>query len=346
MHGFLRGAVLAVIALTAGSWVGLGRPSREADLRAMFGPTTAAVAPPATNRGAAADLPPSPLERDPTLLPDRGSPMAALNPERSIARGWMVAEGPRHEPGDNRRLVTLTFDDGPGAKTTPAVLRLLRRHKVKATFFVIGSYLEGESGRAETARTTLRRVAAAGHLVGNHTHDHVRLTSVSRTQVLEQIDRSAAAIERTLGRRPTLFRPPYGALDAFGEAAVRERGLDLVLWSVEKDDMKRDDEANMFHELVAQLDYKEGGIVLLHDVRMSSVNVLERLLGWIEARRWDPKRPERVGYEIVDLPTYLRAVQAAPLPYASRDELERARAERAEKKRPQSARREDGPGEG
>lgn len=340
--------MLAVIALTAGSWVGLGRPSTEEarQLGERLGRSAVAVVPAQPASPVAGDLPPSPLEQDPSLLPDRGSPMAALNPEGSIARAWMVAEGPRHDPGDHRRLVTLTFDDGPGAKTTPAVLRLLRRHKVKATFFVIGSYLEGDGGRAQTARTNLRRVAAAGHLVGNHTNDHALLTSVSRTQVLEQIDRSASAIEKTLGRRPTLFRPPYGALDAFGESAVRERGLDLVLWSVEKDDMKRDDEANMFHELVAQLDYKEGGIVLLHDVRMSSVNVLERLLLWIEARRWDPKRPERVGYEIVDLPTYLRAVQAAPLPYQTRDELERARAEKASMKRPRPARREDVPAEG
>ncbi len=367
MRRGLGKALLLAVSIALGSWVGLGRPSAEQAraLPAEVGARAAAIrekpptlddvkaalglpaAPPASTpapstAGAPSELPPSPLEKDPSLLPDRGASWRALNPEASVQRAWMVAEGPRHR--DNRRLVTLTFDDGPGKHTTPAVLRLLAKHHVRGTFFVIGSYLEGETVRARTARANLRRIASAGHLVGNHTYDHALLTSVSHTQVLEEIDRSAAAIERTLGTRPTLFRPPYGGLDAFGEAAVRERGLELVLWSVEKEDMKRDDEAALLRDLIAQIDYKEGGIVLLHDVRWSSVHVLEKLLGWLELRKYDPARPERIGYEIVDLPTYLRAVAADPLPYESRDELERAR---AQKKKSRTTRRaEDEPGDG
>lgn len=336
--------VILVSALGLGSWLGLGRPSAE---EARDLPATLAARARSGNLGATlpfrigqgpapaertektpepatGELPPSPLERDPSLLPDKRDAWRALNDGASVQRAWMVAEGPEKAPGENRRLVTLTFDDGP-SKATPEVLRLLARHRVHATFFVIGGYLDGDSPRAESAKRTLKKVAAAGHLIGNHTYDHQRLTSVSRTQALDEIDQSAAAIERVLGSRPTLFRPPFGALDAFGENAVRERGLSLVLWSVEKADMKRDDDAEMFHDLVAQLDYKEGGIVLLHDVRKSSVRVLARLLDWLAVRKWDPKRPSRVGYQIVDLPTYMKEVAAHPLPFESRDELEKVR---------------------
>jgi peptidoglycan/xylan/chitin deacetylase (PgdA/CDA1 family) len=352
------GVLAAVILLGAvglGSWVGLGRPDAasvrglpeqvRAKVASADGPTADAIRrklgiePPS--------LPPSPLERDPSLLPDTREPWRALNTAASVQKAWMVAEGPRRVPGDGRRLVTLTFDDGP-SKQTPAVLKLLARHKVRATFFVIGGYVDGDSPKAEAAKRTLRKVAAAGHLIGNHTYDHAKLTTVTRTQALEEIDRSAAAIEKTLGSRPTLFRPPFGALDAYGEAAVRARGLDLVLWSVEKADMLRDDESAMLHDLVAQLDYKEGGVVLLHDVRKSSVHVLERLLDWLELRRWDPKHPSRMGYEIVDLPTYFKAVAADPLPFETRDELEKVRAEKAEKVRRRAPRRAEGdePGDG
>jgi peptidoglycan-N-acetylglucosamine deacetylase len=128
-----------------------------------------------------------------------------------------------------------------------------------------------------------------------------------------------------IGKRPILFRPPYGKLDDFGRAAVRERGLDLLLWSVEKQDMQREDSHEVFRELVGQIEYKEGGIVLLHDIRWTSVAVLRELLGWLRTHRWDPKNPSRLGYEIVDLPAYLREVAASPLPYATRDDLERDR---------------------
>jgi hypothetical protein len=83
---------------------------------------------------------------------------------------------------------------------------------------------------------------------------------------------------------------------------------------------------------VGQIEYKEGGIVLLHDIRWTSIAALKELLGWLNEHRWDPKKPSRLGYEIVDLPTYLHEVAAAPLPFASRDELERAREAAARKR--------------
>jgi peptidoglycan/xylan/chitin deacetylase (PgdA/CDA1 family) len=185
--------------------------------------------------------------------------------------------------------------------------------------------LEGEDERAKASRETLKQVAAAGHLIGNHTYDHSLLTAVTHTQVLEQIDQCSTAIEHVTGKRPILFRPPFGKLDDFGQDAVRARGLDLLLWSVEKQDMQRADSHEVFRELVSQIDYKEGGIVLLHDIRWTSVAVLRELLVWLRDHKWDPKHPSRFGYDIVDLPTYLREVAASPLPYATRDELEKAR---------------------
>ena len=237
----------------------------------------------------------------------------------------MVAEGPAHEPGDGRRLVTLTFDDGPFLETTPSVLRVLAAYDLHATFFTIGEYLDGDDKRHAATRRLLQKIVAAGHLVGNHTWDHAHLAQISHTRALGEIDEGAAAIERAIGQRPTLFRPPFGELDAFGEAAAAERHLDVILWNVEVNDMKRDDPHAMFRELVRQLDAKEGGVVLLHDIRFTSIAALRELCAWLREHRWDPARPSRVGYDVVDLPTYLRAVAAAPLPYATRDELERAR---------------------
>jgi peptidoglycan/xylan/chitin deacetylase (PgdA/CDA1 family) len=328
MPSMLRAALFAGT-LAVGSWLGLGKPSVE-DARAwVVKAKTSADARASANAEANANanevadgraLGAGELDRVPALRP-----WPELNAEASIPKAWMVAEGPAYRAGSGRRLVTLTFDDGPFPETTPTVLRILAKARIHASFFVIGRYLDGDDERAKASREVLKQVAAAGHLIGNHSHDHANLVSVTHTEVLEQIDQGASSIERVLGKRPILFRPPFGKLDDFGRQAVRERGLDLLLWSVEKQDMQREDSHEVFRELVGQLEYKEGGIVLLHDIRWTSIAVLRELLGWLREHRWDPKRPSRFGFEIVDLPTYLREVAAAPLPYATRDALEKDR---------------------
>ena len=156
-------------------------------------------------------------------------------------------------------------------------------------------------------------------------------------QILSQIDDGAASIERATGVRPILFRPPYGELDPWGAHLVRERGLELVLWSVEVGDMKREDPTEMAANLRHQIEYAGGGIVLLHDIRPASAIALEQLLTWLDEHRWDPAHPEQLGYEVVDLATYERATAASPQPYPSRSDLEAARSAAWRLEHPKSA---------
>ncbi len=267
--------------------------------------------------------PPQPV--DATLLPDPG-PWPTLNPECNLGRAWLLAEGPAHEPRDGRRWVTLTFDDGPRPETTPEILRLLRQDHVRATFFFIGSYLEGDKPRAVESRAILKEALAHGHMIGSHTEDHARLTSLGPSQALAQIDDGIDAVAGVAPTPPILFRPPYGDLDAFTESHLRARGQQLVMWSVEASDMRSSDAAAMTASLEDQLDFNGGGVVLLHDVRRSTVTVLKSLLEWLRARRFDPKRPERPGFVVTDLLTYQRETAAHPQPYADRAALENARA--------------------
>ena len=269
--------------------------------------------------------PPPPV--DAAQLPDPG-PWPMLNPECNLGRAWLLAEGPTHDPHDGRRFVTFTFDDGPRPETTPEILRLLRHDHVHATFFFIGRYLEGDKPRAVESRAILKDVLADGHLVGSHTEDHDRLTSLAPSQALAQIDDGIDAIAHVTSKAPTLFRPPYGDLDVFTESHLKTRGQQLVMWSVEASDMKSSDADAMTESLEDQLDFKGGGVILLHDVRRSTVTVLKNLLEWLHARRFDPKRPERPGFVVTDLLTYQRETAAHPQPYSDRTALESARASR------------------
>jgi peptidoglycan/xylan/chitin deacetylase (PgdA/CDA1 family) len=340
--GVLSRVTLPMVALGVGTWLGMGRPDARTML-AAWGGAWGGQAPTVVRAltdllGAARKaIPPSspspPLDRAPSTvdasaLPDPPSPIPRLNPDDRAERAWLLAEGPAHAPGDGRRLVTFTFDDGPFPETAPTVLRILDQHHVRAAFFLIGSYLAGDDKHAVETRMWARHIADAGHFVGNHTFDHKLLTSLPHAAQLSEIDESAAAIERATGKRPILFRPPYGEADPWLEGVLRDRRLELVLWSIDVEDMKKSDPDVIVEELKKQLMYKAGGVVLLHDMHWPSVKALNRLLRWMDGQRWDPAHPERAGWDIVDLADYLRATGASPQPYASRDELERARSAR------------------
>ena len=317
---------MPVLATLAGTWIGFGQPGGTGALAAGRR-VVHVLAGSASPRGAGYD-PPPPVEASPSVEPEAPADpneWPRLNPDASTERAWVLAEGPAYAPTDQRRFVTLTFDDGPFPETTPFVLDMLAAHHIRAAFFMIGRYLDGDDPRAARTRAVAQQVLAAGHIVGNHTHDHVELPGVSRARALAQIDDGAASIEHAVGQRPVFFRPPYGQLDPFLEGASRERGLEIVLWSVAADDMERTDPQEIADAIIERIDYADGGIVLLHDMHWPSVKALKRVLRWLGHHRYDPDKPEVRGYEIVDLYQYLRATAASPQPYGTREELEAAR---------------------
>ncbi|WP_394824031.1 polysaccharide deacetylase family protein [Pendulispora albinea] len=342
------------MALAAGTWLGMGRPDVDA-LRAYYRDHSGKIeqaahevldrAEKATmHQGeiAPTEAPPAPvlqplsplIEALPDLLP-----WPRLNRDAGLNRAWLLAEGPDPDPASGERLVTFTFDDGPSTATTPTILRSLEQHGVKATFFLIGRYLDRDEPRMESARDVVRQIVRAGHVVGNHTHDHQLLTAVTHTRALEQMDQGAASIQRVTGSQPVFFRPPYGRLDPFTQDAIASRHWELVLWSVEAQDMLADDPVQLAASIEGQIERNGGGIVLLHDVRPSTVAALPRILTWLDARKYDPSHPEAVGYRIVDLAAYLRATAQRPQPYPNRAALEEARKQEYIRTRTEAMRR-------
>ncbi len=222
--------LLSLASLAAGSWLGLGRPRlNKAEVEGLA--TQAREAAPRWYHALAAHggpeqgapLPPEHVAPvvDPAQLPDP-APFPHLNPEESTRRAWLLAEGPAHAADDGRRLVTFTFDDGPFPETTPEILQILAHHHVRATFFWIGRYLDGQDDRAVTTRAVARQVAAAGHLIGNHTHDHAKLTVLPRSEVLDEIDSCSRSIERVIGVHPDALPPAVRRARRMGERRAPE----------------------------------------------------------------------------------------------------------------------------
>jgi peptidoglycan/xylan/chitin deacetylase (PgdA/CDA1 family) len=155
----------------------------------------------------------------------------------------------------DRPQITLTFDDGPALPSTGQILDILRQRKVPATFFVCGR-------NVERYPELIRRIYAEGHALGNHTYSHPFPYFLSRRRMAEEIDRTQEAIERVAGKRPAVFRPPYGARWFGLYPVLRERRLTVVQWSDTGYDWKCDATAAV-RSALAHLG--PGSIILLHD---------------------------------------------------------------------------------
>ena len=143
---------------------------------------------------------------------------------RPTARAGPVAAPVRWRFDGVGRRTALTFDDGPDPRWTPRVLDALAAHDAKATFFMVGE-------RAQRHPELVARVVAAGHEVGNHTWSHLRIDRLDLHQVLGQLSRTHDTLTQLAGRPPTLFRPPWGEIDAVGLLAAAELDYRVVLWS-------------------------------------------------------------------------------------------------------------------
>ncbi len=155
------------------------------------------------------------------------------------------------------RGYALTFDDGPHAQGTPAVLEILAGAGVRATFFLVGEQILRNPGLAG-------EIAAAGHGVGLHCHRHRNLLRLTPWQVREDILRARAIVEEATGCSPTLYRPPYGIVNAAAVGLARRCGWRTLLWS----HWGRDWETGASSEAIAALvtaGADDGAVLLLHD---------------------------------------------------------------------------------
>jgi peptidoglycan/xylan/chitin deacetylase (PgdA/CDA1 family) len=125
--------------------------------------------------------------------------------------------------------IALTFDDGPNPEWTPRLLNILAKHDVKATFFMLGKF-------AEAQPELVRRVAAEGHLVGDHSWSHPKLSHCPAKRIEDELKRTRDTLEQMIGSPVKFFRPPFGARRPAVFRIARELGLDPVLWNAMTND--------------------------------------------------------------------------------------------------------------
>lgn len=169
------------------------------------------------------------------------------------------------------RAVFLTFDDGPHAEFTPAVLDVLRSCEAKATFFVLGK-------NCEEHPELVRRIIDEGHSVGNHTYLHPDPAAIDLRQLQREINSTNEVLNRIVGSRTKLFRPPYGRITIGCLAAVYRQAQTSVLWNVDTKDFKFDSRADLSRWIDSYIP-RDGDVILMHDIHKNASHLVSDLLG-------------------------------------------------------------------
>ncbi|MGA8731699.1 MAG: polysaccharide deacetylase family protein [Terracidiphilus sp.] len=158
--------------------------------------------------------------------------------------------------------LALTFDDGPNPAWTPRLLDILATHDVRATFFLVGKFAEAEP-------ELVRRIAGAGHLIGNHSWSHPNLALTASSRIHDELKRSSDTLAQIIGRRVGYFRPPFGARRPYVLDTARLMGMIPVLWNAIASDWRDPSAERIASRLKRKADHLEqrgwAANIVLHD---------------------------------------------------------------------------------
>lgn len=178
-------------------------------------------------------------------------------------------------------LIAFTFDDGPDANTTPAVLDALKKYDIPATFFVVTQRLSGKHG--EKPRALLARTMAEGHLIASHSVSHPYLGKAKDKLLDKEMDASFKALSTEAKRPIGLFRAPFGAMSPAGRARLKKLGVTEAFWSIDTEDWKAKDAAKLRAKAARMIDKQNGGVILWHDVKKITAEIIGDVLDDLEA---------------------------------------------------------------
>lgn len=182
------------------------------------------------------------------------------------------------DAGDlEKKKIALTFDDGPDAECTPMLLDGLAKRKVKATFFVIGK-------QAEEQPEVMERLVKEGHLIGNHTYNHVDIRHMTESAAKKEIVKANDVIAKYTGEEPCFLRPPFG-----NGSKDLEKDIEMipVLWTIDTMDWACKNEPQICSTVYREV--KENSIILMHDEYPTSVRAALRIIDKLQ----------KEGYEFV-----------------------------------------------
>jgi len=180
-----------------------------------------------------------------------------------------------HGNGFGNRIA-VTFDDGPTPRITEKVLSELEKHRMRATFFMIGQRVKAEPSLAKA-------VADAGHEIGNHSYTHPQLAKMPASRVEEELSKTQDAIMEATGKKPQWFRPPYGSFIRSTQGPIAEKlGLGVVYWSVDPRDWSQPGVPVIISRVLAGA--QPGSIILMHDLHPQTAEAVSTIFDGLQEK--------------------------------------------------------------
>jgi len=190
-----------------------------------------------------------------------------------------------NNPEVEDRRVAITFDDGP-VENTLAILTILEKYNVNASFFCIGKNVEKNP-------EIFKAILEHGHFIGNHSYSHTRsMGFLSTKKIIKEIETCDEICEKVAGIRPKTFRPPFGVINPKIQRALIKTEHLVVGWSVRSYDAVLSSQNYILKRIIKRI--KPGDVILLHDNNLKTVYILEQLLIFLKDNNYTPVRVDNL----------------------------------------------------
>lgn len=169
---------------------------------------------------------------------------------------------------EDKSKVHFTFDDGPDINITPKILEILKKYNQKATFFCIGHKIEKHP-------KIIQQIISEGHKIGNHSYTHSNFFDLYKTsKVIHEIEKTNKLIKKITGEKCPIFRPPFGLTNPNIAKAVKKLNMEVIAWNIRSYDTIKDKET-----VLKRINKtKKGDIILFHDTKEQTVEILDEFL--------------------------------------------------------------------
>lgn len=162
----------------------------------------------------------------------------------------------------NKKMVALTFDDGPNYNTSK-ILEILNKYNVSATFFVLGSKISGNE-------KILKKMDKYGMEIGNHTYSHKLMTKMDNEHIIKEIKDTNELIYNVIGRYPKVVRPSYGS---FNKKIKESINMPIIIWNIDTLDWKSHNSTKIVSRIMNKVN--DGDIILMHDIYSATVKAVD-----------------------------------------------------------------------
>jgi peptidoglycan/xylan/chitin deacetylase (PgdA/CDA1 family) len=190
--------------------------------------------------------------------------------------------------GPDRKMVALTFDDGPDNRNTPLIIEILAKYNVRGNFFFIGE-------KVKKFPDVVKKAYMNGNNVLSHSYYHHDLSKRSAKEIAEDLAISDQTLYEVIGKKPALLRPPFGAVNDTVISTAIKHGENIVLWSIDTLDWSQKESKNITNNVLTNA--RNGDIILMHsnEDKSETVSALPAIIEGLQQR----------GFEIVGLETLL-----------------------------------------